>query len=168
MTDDDNKINQCKSCPWRVDCDPMTDIPNYVPNIHCNLDKTIQSGLGTLFQKERHIMACHYSKPGEEFPCAGWLHNQIGPGNNLGVRLLVMTGKMSPPVVDGLQYETFEETLCNTPIPEESATNTASSTQSLPPGASARTVLTAALMRSRRGSGNSTKRTTSRTKRPRA
>ena len=92
-------LKQCGGCPWRVDCVPIRDIPNYVPDMHCNLDKTIQSGLETLFQKERHIMACHYSEPGEEFPCAGWLHNQIGPGNNLGVRLMVMTGAMSPPVV---------------------------------------------------------------------
>ena len=56
-------------------------------------------------------MACHYSKPGEEFPCAGWLHHQIGPGNNIGLRLAVMTGAMPVPVVDGEQHQTFEETL---------------------------------------------------------
>ena len=100
MTDEPKTVNQCPSCPWRVDCVPIRDIPNYVPDLHCQLDKTIRSGLETLFQQERHIMACHYSKPGEEFPCAGWLANQLGPGNNLGVRLLVMTGKMSVPVVD--------------------------------------------------------------------
>lgn len=150
-------VNQCKSCPWRVDCVPIRDIPNYVPDMHCNLDKTIQSGLGTLFQTERHIMACHYSKPGEEFPCAGWLHNQIGPGNNLGVRLLVMTGKMSPPVVDGPQHETFEETLCSRPAAGEA--KQASSTRSRGTTASTRTTRRAASTAGSR---------TSRTKRQRA
>lgn len=139
MSDDDKpkEIHQCRTCPWRVDCDPMTDIPNYVPGLHHKLDNTIRSGLETLGCKTMRVMACHYSKPGEEFPCAGWLSNQIGPGNNLGVRLRVMTGQMPVPVVDGEQYETFEETLCNTPGPSE--TNTASSTRSRRTGASART-----------------------------
>jgi hypothetical protein len=139
-----DEIHQCRSCPWRVDCQPITDIPNYVPEMHHKLDRTICSGLETLFQKERHIMACHYSKPGEEFPCAGWLSNQLGPGNNLGVRLLVMTGKMPVPVVDGEQYETFEETLCNTPPSGACETSTASSTRSRKTGASTRTKPSAA------------------------
>lgn len=138
MNDDDKpkEVHQCKTCPWRVDCDPMTDIPNYVPGLHHKLDNTIRSGLETLGCKTMHVMACHYSKPGEEFPCAGWLYNQIGPGNNLGVRLRVMTGQMPVPVIDGAQYETFEETLCNTPGPSE--TRTASSTNSRKTGPSAR------------------------------
>lgn len=107
-------IVQCKSCPWRTDCVPDKDIPNgYSVALHKNLAKTIQSGLGSLFGggDARHVMACHYSKPGEEFYCAGWLHNQIGPGNNLGVRLAVMTGQMPMPEVNGPQHERFEDTL---------------------------------------------------------
>jgi len=144
MTDDDDyeKVTQCKSCPWRVDCQPMEDIPNYIPDLHHKLDRTIKSGLETLGCKVMHVMACHYSKPGKEFPCAGWLHNQIGPGNNIGVRLRVMTKQMPVPVVDGKQYETFEETLCNTPGPSE--TSTASSTNSRKTGAAARTKRSAA------------------------
>ncbi len=135
-TDEPKKVKQCPTCPWRVDCQPMTDIPNYVPGLHHKLDRTIKSGLETLGCKVMRVMACHYSKPGEEFPCAGWLYNQIGPGNNLGVRLRVMTGQMPVPVVDGEQYETFEETLCNTPGPSE--TGTASSTGSQKTGRSTR------------------------------
>lgn len=160
-------IVQCKSCPWRVDCVPDRDIPNYVPGMHVNLDKTIKSGIDTMFRKVRHVMACHYSKPGEEFPCAGWLHNQIGPGNNLGVRISVMAGKMPVPMVDGEQYETFEETLCHIQTPEESETSTASSTRSRRTGASVRIARSAATPRVRRGSGNSTRAANSRTKRRR-
>lgn len=104
-------IRQCKSCPWRVDCVPDRDIPNYVPDLHAKLDASIQSGLQTMFCRVRHVMACHHSKPGEEFPCAGWLHHQIGPGNNIGVRIAVMTGHYPVPEIDGDQHETFEATL---------------------------------------------------------
>ncbi len=68
-------------------------------------------GIETLFQNVHHVMACHYSKPGEEFACAGWLHNQLGVGNNLGVRMSVMSGRMPMPEVDGEQHERFEDTL---------------------------------------------------------
>lgn len=106
-------VKQCKSCPWRIDCVPDRDIPRYSKDLHKTLTNTIAEGLETVFVKERHVMACHYSKPGEEFPCAGWLHQQIGAGNNLGVRLAVMTGRMPVPVVDGPQHEVFEQTLCD-------------------------------------------------------
>lgn len=105
-------VTQCKSCPWKQNCVPDKDIPNgYSVEMHKALANTIQSGLGSLFTDERHVMACHYSKHGEEFYCAGWLYHQIGPGNNLGVRLAVMTGQMPMPEVDGPQHERFEDTL---------------------------------------------------------
>jgi hypothetical protein len=56
-------------------------------------------------------MACHYSKPGEEFACAGWLANQLGSGNNIGVRLAVAQGHLPVPEIDGEQHERFEDTL---------------------------------------------------------
>lgn len=107
------KIHQCKSCPWRVDCEPEQDIPGgYCVKLHEGLANTIQSGLGSLLSGGPiRAMACHHSKPGAEFVCAGWLDNQIGPGNNIAARLAVMTGKWPVPVVDGEQHERFEDTL---------------------------------------------------------
>ncbi len=103
---------QCKSCPWRVDCEPLEDIPGgYSVELHKKLRGTIQSGLESMAGSCMRVMACHYSKPGEEFPCAGWVYNQIGPGNNIGVRLRVMSGAIPVPIVDGEQHETFEDTL---------------------------------------------------------
>lgn len=96
---------------------PKRDIPNYVPKMHEGLANTIQSGLESIGCSVRRVMACHYSKPGEEFPCAGWLANQLGPGNNIGLRLSVMAGKMPIPEVDGPQHERFEDTLCETGEP---------------------------------------------------
>ena len=105
-------VQQCKSCPWRVDCDPDTDIPNgYCRTLHADLKKTIAKDASLPTGSSMHVMACHYSKPGEEFACAGWLHNQLGAGNNIGVRLAVMGGRFPVPEVDGEQHETFEDTI---------------------------------------------------------
>lgn len=103
-------VRQCRSCPWRVGADPLKDIPNYKEALHEGLKHTIREGIESL-KGERRIMACHYSKEDNEFPCAGWLSNQLGPGNNVAVRLAVMTGQLPPPIVDGPQHETFEDTL---------------------------------------------------------
>ena len=67
--------------------------------------------IDSLFRSCRTAMACHYSKPGEEFVCAGWLHHQLGVGNNISVRLAVATRKLPVPEVDGEQHESFEATL---------------------------------------------------------
>jgi hypothetical protein len=104
-------VKQCKTCPWRVDCDPLTDIPNgYSVKLHEKLRNTIATGMCSI--NNPHTMACHYSKgPGEEFPCAGWIHNQLGVGNNIGVRLRVMNGSLPVPEIDGEQHEHFDDTL---------------------------------------------------------
>jgi hypothetical protein len=108
------KVHQCKSCPWRVDCEPEKDIPGgYCVKLHEGLKNTIKSGLDSLSAVGGviRVMACHHSKPGAEFVCAGWLDNQIGPGNNIAARIAVMTGRWPVPVVDGEQHERFEDTL---------------------------------------------------------
>jgi hypothetical protein len=103
-------VHQCRSCPWRVDCIPDQDIPNgYSVELHEGLRRTIATP-GTLCGTAT-AMACHYSKPGEEFPCAGWLHHQLGVGNNIRLRLEVLMGRMPSPVVDGDQHQTFDDTL---------------------------------------------------------
>jgi len=105
-------VRQCLTCPWKVATVPDRDIPNgYRVELHESLHSTIQSGLGSLFRSCKTAMACHYSKPGEEFACAGWLHNQLGAGNNISVRLAVATGQLPVPEVDGDQHESFEDTL---------------------------------------------------------
>ena len=105
-------IRQCATCPWKVTTVPDRDIPNgYHVELHESLRDTIQTGLESLFRTCKTAMACHYSKPGEEFACAGWLHNQLGPGNNISVRIEVATGRMPVPEVDGDQHERFEDTL---------------------------------------------------------
>jgi len=104
--------HQCATCPWKVTTVPDRDIPNgYRVEMHEALSVTIRTGLDSLLRPSRTGMGCHYAKRGEEFVCAGWLHNQLGVGNNIAVRLAVISGKLPVPEVDGDQHERFEDTL---------------------------------------------------------
>ena len=99
---------QCAKCPWKRSTDPR-DIPDgYDLAKHHALARTIaQPG-----ELNHLAMACHESPPGCEQPCVGWLHNQLGVGNNLIVRLRVMRGELGADyVLDGPQHARFEDTL---------------------------------------------------------
>jgi hypothetical protein len=104
---------QCTHCPWRTDVDPY-DIPNgYSVDKHCGLKNTIArpGDLSGLFGP-MHLMACHESKPGHEIVCVGWLANQLGPGNNIALRLRVATGVVDADVETvGPQHARLEDTL---------------------------------------------------------
>jgi hypothetical protein len=101
---------QCKTCPWKVGAD-VALIPNYQRDQHEKLTCTIADGPYVPAAGILRAMACHYSTERKNKPCIGWIYNQLGPGNNIGVRLAVMTGRLPVPKIDGDQYETFEETL---------------------------------------------------------
>lgn len=104
------KHRQCAKCPWKVSTNPH-EIPNgYSEEAHRALRNTIATGFGSLRESAR-MMACHESPVGTEEPCVGWLANQLGPGNNLGLRMQAMDGRFGELVLDGEQHETFEETL---------------------------------------------------------
>lgn len=111
MTNKHRVRKQCAKCPWRVDVDP-NDIPNgYCPNKHAALTKTIKSGPASI-GGSLHLMACHETKTGKELPCVGWLANQLGPGNNLGLRLAVIGGRIDADFeLVGEQHERLEDTL---------------------------------------------------------
>jgi len=101
---------QCETCPWRVEADPH-EIPNgYSEALHEGLDKTIakDTSLGSAL----NIMACHYSETGKETPCVGWLENQLGVGNNIGLRLWAMKNLRGQHLITiGEQHQCFEDTL---------------------------------------------------------
>lgn len=103
-------MKQCKKCPWRKDVDPY-DIPNdYCELKHAALESTIAKGLN--LGPSLQMMACHESPVGDETPCVGWLSNQLGPGNNIGLRLWAIKNlKRERLELVGEQHETFEETL---------------------------------------------------------
>jgi hypothetical protein len=111
------RTRQCAKCPWRTDVNPH-DIPNgYSVENHKNLDSTIATGLESLGNSSIHVMACHETNPEDETPCLGWLANQLGPGNNLGLRMAMRHCENIRDVeLVGDQHETFEAT-----IPEDRA-----------------------------------------------
>lgn len=102
---------QCAKCPWKVGVDPH-GIPNgYSPEKHAALSETIAHD-AHLSQVDLRMMACHETPPGAEKPCVGWLANQLGPGNNLPLRLAVIRGQIDANIETvGPQHARFEDTL---------------------------------------------------------
>lgn len=98
---------QCQKCPWRVDVDPY-DIPNgYDPQKHADLISTIAEP-GSLVMTGQ-AMACHET---DKAHCVGWLVNQLGPGNNIGLRIQMMTCENATKIrLRGEQHECFEDTV---------------------------------------------------------
>ncbi len=105
------RTKQCAKCPWRVDVDP-NDIPNgYCPTKHAALDKTIsrEGDMSFLASGTMQVMACHET---HDAHCVGWLANQLGHGNNIGLRMAMMKCENIRKLkLVGEQHERFEDTL---------------------------------------------------------
>jgi hypothetical protein len=106
---------QCDKCPWKLSTDPH-DIPNgYTPEKHSKLCGTIAQA-GAIEQtcdylngKPLRVMACHEEHTAH---CIGWLKNQMGPGNNLRLRIAMLDCEnLGEVTLDGKQHENFEDTL---------------------------------------------------------
>lgn len=101
---------QCDKCPWLVTTDPY-DIPNgYSEARHRALAHTIATpGIRSLIGDNCHIMACHEL---HDAHCIGWLVNQIGHGNNIALRIQMLSCENARAIrLRGEQHERFEETL---------------------------------------------------------
>lgn len=103
---------QCAKCPWRKDVNPH-DIPNgYDVGKHEALAGTIADPgdvLGQLTSGTLHIMACHET---QDAHCVGWLAHQSGPGNNVALRLSLLSCSNAHKLrLKGEQHATFEDTL---------------------------------------------------------
>lgn len=103
---------QCAKCPWKVSTNPY-DIPRgYDPKAHAALASTIADAGAVPVGTSLHMMACHEHPPGKEVPCVGWLANQLGPGNNIGLRFAMRRCEnLNEIVLDGEQHRRFEDTL---------------------------------------------------------
>lgn len=102
---------QCKACPWRKDVRPAEDIPGgYCETKHRALKDTIATP-GLVQIGVVRMMACHESAVGAEQPCVGWVVNQLGPGNNIALRLLALDGRFRNVRTEGPQHARFEDTL---------------------------------------------------------
>jgi Family of unknown function (DUF6283) len=106
------RTKQCAKCPWKVSTNPH-DIPDgYCEIKHANLKNTIAKEGELRFGAPLHVMACHHSNGNDEMYCVGWLHNQLGVGNNIGLRIRMMgcenIGQLK---IVGKQHHRFEDTL---------------------------------------------------------
>lgn len=108
MSEKPKTVRQCKTCPWKTSVVPSRDVPNYDPGIYERMQASLRTGVESMTEKVRLVMECHNGKRGANRPCAGWLHHQLGVGNNLGVRLAVISGRMPAPKVVGEQHEDLE------------------------------------------------------------
>lgn len=101
---------QCAKCPWKVTTNPH-DIPNgYDEEKHRLLERTIAEPASLFFSSR--AMACHERKDTDaDRYCIGWLMHQLGPGNNIGLRMRMLNYDLSGVELDGDQHETFEDTL---------------------------------------------------------
>jgi len=101
-----NRTTQCTNCPWKVSS-KVADIPNYQRDLHEKLGETIATGVrfgvGTL-----NIMACHDD---HENHCIGWMRNQLGSGNNIALRIGMMSCENAREIKTiGKQHQSFAET----------------------------------------------------------
>lgn len=103
------RTTQCAKCPWRKDVNPH-DIPNgYCETKHRALESTIARDPISSILEPTHAMACHET---HDAHCIGWLFNQIGSGNNIGLRMRMSDCENATRIrLVGEQHETFAETL---------------------------------------------------------
>ena len=105
-----NHPKQCTTCPW-IKKNNTSSIPNYNREKHCNLECTISRSVGDNIVGDITFMACHKSDEGNEITCIGWLYNQLGVGNNIGLRLMARgCENLSEMEVVGEQVNSFDET----------------------------------------------------------
>lgn len=104
------RTTQCAKCPWRKDVNPH-DIPNgYCEQKHRALESTIaKSPLDGVFAPTMRVMACHET---HDAHCIGWVVNQMGPGNNIALRIQMASCENVTDIkLIGEQHEKFEQTL---------------------------------------------------------
>lgn len=108
-----NRTVQCAKCPWRVGVNPHEIPDGYDAAKHRDLADTIaQPGdLSGLASGILRVMACHET---DDAHCVGWLHHQLGEGNNIALRLQMFSCTNANRLrVIGAQHERFEDTLPN-------------------------------------------------------
>jgi len=105
------RTQQCKKCPWLTSVNPH-EIPNgYCETKHSNLKKTIASGdaIEQLKSNKLNVMACHET---DDAHCIGWLSNQLNEGNNIALRIKVLScDNIDKMKIIGEQHQAFEDTL---------------------------------------------------------
>ncbi len=106
------RVRQCQKCPWKVGVDP-NDIPNgYTRENHEALACTIAEPASLSRSSVMRVMSCHEHDTEEQVHCVGWLHHQLGRGNNIALRMHMLSCENVGALrVDGEQHQSFEDTL---------------------------------------------------------
>ena len=106
------RLDQCAKCPWKIATDPH-DIPDgYSVEKHVALKQTIAEEGHIQFGGSQHVMACHEHDSKDGVHCVGWLHHQLGVGNNIGLRIQMLSCENVRHLkVHGEQHQRFEDTL---------------------------------------------------------
>lgn len=103
---------QCAKCPWKVSTNPHEIPRGYSVEKHKALAKTIAkpADVSALLTGEpQHVMACHDE---HEAHCVGWVMHQLGPGNNIALRLQMRNCENAGELrTVGEQHQRFEDTL---------------------------------------------------------
>lgn len=82
----------CPSCPWR-EATTASDIPNFDIELAEDLAECCPDEKGYGPDVDASMFACHQSRPGREFACAGWLAT-VGHKHPI-IRLAVMKKRLS-------------------------------------------------------------------------
>jgi len=103
------RTQQCRKCPWIVGVNPH-EIPNgYSEAKHRVLKITIARSPLESLTPQAPVMACHET---HDAHCIGWLMNQLGPGNNVGLRIRMISCENAAKIrLRGKQHQQFEDTL---------------------------------------------------------
>ncbi len=103
---------QCAKCPWKMSTNPHDITNEYCEEQHAALENTIADPGSLRNLGGVRIMACHETPIGKELPCIGWMDNQLGEGNNIGLRMAVITGRIDGNFKTvGRQHRRLEDTL---------------------------------------------------------
>jgi hypothetical protein len=99
---------QCKNCPWKESVNPA-DIPNGFD--YKSHKKLIESQPKEFEITDKlSVMACHNSNDNDQMFCVGYLHNQLGVGNNISLRLkMLFCDNVSEIEVYGKQRKSLTE-----------------------------------------------------------
>lgn len=82
---------QCRKCPWKVGTGK--NIPNGFARDARDRMQRMTAMPGSLVRTEL-LMQCHETPETKPLPCVGWLVHQLGPGNNLRLRMALIAGQI--------------------------------------------------------------------------
>ncbi len=102
------RVKQCVKCPWKKSTNPQ-EIEGYCKIKHQGLKDTIAEPAS--LKETNRAMACHHSDGFDGMYCVGWLMNQLGPGNNIPLRIKMLSYDLSKLKTTGPQHKCFEDTL---------------------------------------------------------